>query len=68
MKHLFQFGLLGLILFIGASLYAETKEMPFSAGAKIETVAVQSAVSAGSMINPADTVWVLISTALVMLM
>ncbi len=71
MKHLFRVGLLGFLLLSGALLYAETKDAPGAAGTPVAAQAVvqtPAPAQAPAKIDTGDTAWVIVATALVMVM
>ena len=70
MKHLFRLGLLGFLLISGALVYAETVDSGMPATGAAQQVAVQPQVPAPApaKIDTGDTAWVIVATALVMVM
>ncbi|MCX5782403.1 MAG: ammonium transporter [Elusimicrobia bacterium] len=72
MKYLFRLGLLGFMLLSGVLLCAEAKDSSLPASGTTQQVAVQSQTAvpapAPAKIDTGDTAWVIVATALVMVM
>ena len=72
MKHLFRLGLFGFLLLSGTLVYAEAKDGGLPVSGSTQQVAEQSQVPAPApapaKIDSGDTAWVIVATALVMVM